>query len=393
MNQDYNIAIVSTDIEKDATISLCKLLDFMGEPYTCYNADDIEKIPSLSAYTLTLIASSNSIEKHSDTLADVLTESATAIMFIHYNTYTQALDIPDRLKAKHISTMTPPLTLAQALDSLYLCQISQEHSQDQLNPFVKRGLDLYSRLVGTNKDMLQARNTAQAVAEHDEHVLIRGDMGTSKEMIARNIHHHSARHEQAFVALNVQTIPNSLLDIELFGCTEKSHPLQAGAVKGRILSANGGAFFIDDIGFMPLATQEKLLKVLQNNCITPIGGTKEQALDIRFYTGTRQNLAALAKHGFFSEVLCALLYNEPIELPPLKQRSSDLFILINETLASAKAHDVTTIKKISDTAMQALKAYTWPGNDRELANLIERLSYQHPNMEIELNHLPQKLFR
>lgn len=381
MSQYHQIAIVGTAEENDQINQLTAQLSALNEPYRCYAVDEWNAVPP-SEHLLTLLLTSNVVTDHGASIITNLPRLSSSIPLILLQTCqpNQALD--PHFSARHITTIEPNTPQLKLLESLYLCQIAQEQFRGNDNPFRKRALCRFRSLVGADKDMQHARDTAETAATHDNNVLIKGPLGSAKEVIARNIHYHSSRREQPFVSLNCQAVPSALLATELFG--EHDSP-------GRLQQAHQGTFFIDDIEHMPKDMQETLLKVLQAGDLSFAGTGCNTTIDVRIISGTQVDLAANAQAQSFSEVLCALLHNEPIELPPLKSRVQDLFILTSEIIARIKALRLPAMKKFSPSAMEALRKYDWPGNERELANLVDHMSHAYPNAVIDISQLPTRI--
>lgn len=215
--------------------------------------------------------------------------------------------------------------------------------------------------------------SAQHYAANSSTILIRGETGSGKELFARAIHNASSRNENIFLAINCTAIPDTLLESELFGYEEGSF---TGANKGGKLGlfelASGGTLFLDEIGDISSILQAKLLRVLQEHKVRRIGGTREIPINVRIISATNRNLEQMVKDGLFRQDLYYRLNVIPLYLPPLRERKEDIPLLVDHLLKTT-IHDVNTnIKRISDEALEKLKNYSYPGNIRELSNIIER---------------------
>jgi two-component system NtrC family response regulator len=224
-------------------------------------------------------------------------------------------------------------------------------------------------LIGSSAGMREVQKTIGLVADSDATVLITGETGTGKEVVARTIHRVGARSRGPFIALNCAAIPPDLLESELFGHVKGAF---TGAVlerKGAFREADSGTLFLDEIGDMDMAMQAKILRALQERVVTPVGG-KPQKVDVRIITATHRDLEQWVKEGRFREDLFYRLNVVPIELQPLRERTADILPLAEHFLAMASSPK----KQLSDEAVQRLAGHGWPGNVRELRNAMERVA-------------------
>jgi two-component system NtrC family response regulator len=229
--------------------------------------------------------------------------------------------------------------------------------------------DADESLIGSSPGMREVQKTIGLVADSDATVLITGETGTGKEVVARTIHRVGARGNGPFMALNCAAIPPDLLESELFGHVKGAF---TGAIlerKGAFREANGGTLFLDEIGDMDLAMQAKILRALQERVVTPVGG-KPQKVDVRIVAATHRDLEQWVKQGRFREDLFYRLNVVPIELQPLRKRTADILPLAEHFLAMASSPK----KQLSDEALQRLAGHAWPGNVRELRNAMERVA-------------------
>ncbi|MCG5515013.1 sigma-54 dependent transcriptional regulator [Ectothiorhodospira sp. 9100] len=248
---------------------------------------------------------------------------------------------------------------------------------------------LYQSLVGCNRHMQRIRDHIEQVAITDANVLILGETGTGKEVVARNIHNCSARQGKPFVAVNCGAIPGELLESELFGHEKGAFTGAISARPGRFELAQGGTLFLNEIGDMPVPMQVKLLRVLQERTFERVGSTKTLTTDARIIAATHRDLESAIEEGGFREDLYYRLNVFPIEVPSLKERIEDLPLLISELLRRMEAEGRGCVRLSSGT-LQVLARHPWPGNVRELANLMERLAIMHPGGTVEPMDLPRK---
>jgi DNA-binding NtrC family response regulator len=217
--------------------------------------------------------------------------------------------------------------------------------------------------------MREVQKTFGLVADSDATVLITGETGTGKEVVARTIHRAGARSAGPFMALNCEAVPPDLLESELFGHVKGAFTGAVMERKGAFREADGGTLFLDEIGDMDLAMQAKILRAIQERLVTPVGG-KPQKVDVRIVAATHRDLEQWVKQGRFREDLFYRLNVVPIELQPLRKRAADLLPLAEHFLAMASSPN----KQLSDEAMHRLASHAWPGNVRELRNAMERVA-------------------
>ncbi len=270
--------------------------------------------------------------------------------------------------------------------------------KSQLTRLLKRaeryqGCERRHRVTGQSTSIRQVRQLIEQVADFDTNVLITGQSGTGKELVARTVHDLSARADKPFVPINCGAIPAELLESELFGHKKGAFTGAISDRLGRFELAEGGTLFLDEIGDMSLDMQVKLLRVLQERTFERVGCNKTQRCDVRIVAATHRDLAAAVAADEFREDLFYRLNVFPIEMPPLYKRVSDLPQLLRELLLRHNGKDAAKNAdnlRVSPAALRALASYDWPGNIRELSNLVERLTIIKPKGTIELDDLPQK---
>ena len=256
---------------------------------------------------------------------------------------------------------------------------------------LKADLQLKTNLVGDSEPMRRVYDTIGRVARADSNVLIAGETGTGKELVARAIHLNSRRASRPFLALNCAALTETLLESELFGHERGAFSGAVAQKRGRLEIADGGTVFLDEIGEMPASMQSKLLRVLQLREFERVGGTRTIKVDIRLVAATNRDLAAEARAGRFREDLYFRLNVVPIQMPPLRDRSSDIPVLAHYFLSRCKAKAGRRISGISSAAIACLRAYDWPGNVRELENTIERAAVLGMTEEILPEDLPDSV--
>jgi len=261
------------------------------------------------------------------------------------------------------------------LENIYLRQELQE----------KYG---FHNIVGKSKNMQEIYRIIAKVAMTDSTVLIYGQSGTGKEIIARAIHFNSPRREKQFVPVDCAVLSENLLESELFGHVRGSFTGAISTKPGLFEVADGGTVFLDEVGNISLAIQAKLLRVLQEREFTPVGGTKTKKVDIRLIAATNKDLEKLIKEETFREDLYYRLNIVPIYLPPLKERQDDIPLLSVHFLKKYAEEMGKTVKGFTPEAMERLMRYPWPGNVRELENVIERTIVMIENDEmVRVEHL------
>jgi len=230
----------------------------------------------------------------------------------------------------------------------------------------------FANIIGKSKKMQEVFSLIEKVSSSSSTVVIYGGSGTGKELVAKAIHYHSPRTDQPFVPFNCGSIPETLVESELFGHTKGAFTGAVQSKKGLFEEAEGGTIFLDEISTLPLSAQVKLLRVLQEKELMRVGGTERIKMDVRMISATNQDLEANMKKGTFREDLFYRLHVFPIFLPDLKDRREDIALLAYHFLDLYTKETKKQIKGISKEGMNILLEYDWPGNVRELENVIER---------------------
>ncbi len=250
----------------------------------------------------------------------------------------------------------------------------------------------FSDIIGSSQAIRQVKTAAQKVARSKSTVLILGESGTGKELFARAVHNASKRSEAPFIALNCAAIPDSLLESELFGYEEGAFTgAKRGGKPGKFQLANRGTLFLDEIGDMPLHLQTKLLRVIQESKVEPIGGSHSIDIDVRIIAATHQDLEEKVLEGSFRQDLYYRLNVIPIIVPPLRHRMEDLKALIHSILDKCNEKLEKNVGSIDKDCYDWMMRYDWPGNIRELENALEYAVNMCEGDIIETHHLPRKL--
>ena len=249
----------------------------------------------------------------------------------------------------------------------------------------------FGQLIGQSPAMRDLYAVIQAVSTNKSTVVITGESGTGKELVARTIHQKGPLVAQPFVALNCGAMSEALLDSQLFGHRRGAFTGAIADHNGVFQAAHGGTLFLDEIAEIPLALQVKFLRAIQEREVSPLGAGKPVSVDVRIIAASNRELSQAVEDGAFREDLFYRLNVIPIHLPPLRQRSEDLPLLIDHFIAVFSAAYKVEPKTLAPRALAKLQAYAWPGNIRELQNVIERLFALCPGHEIGLADLPEPI--
>jgi len=270
----------------------------------------------------------------------------------------------------------------------------RQRSLERENLLLKRQIDReydFSSIIGESGSLGGIIAEVKKIADTRSNVLLLGETGTGKELFARVIHKNSGRCELPFVPINCSAIPDTLLESELFGYVKGAFTGAVGSKNGLLDEASGGTMFLDEIGDMPPALQAKLLRVFEDQEIRPLGSTKSRRVDIRFITATNQDLTEAVETGRFREDLYYRINVITIQMPPLRDRKEDVLELIGHYIDRYSREFNKTAREISPEALAMLSSYRWPGNIRELQNVLERALLICEGTVIEVHHLPESI--
>jgi two-component system nitrogen regulation response regulator NtrX len=271
------------------------------------------------------------------------------------------------------------LTIEHALE---LTHLSREYTR------LRKELQEGQELIGESKPVRELREQIAKVGPTEGWVLITGENGTGKELVARSIHRHSLRKDGPFVEINCAAIPEELIESELFGYEKGAFTGAEGRKVGKFDLANGGTLLLDEIADMSLKTQSKILRILQEQQFERVGGTLPVKVDVRVIAATNKNLTEAIKAGTFREDLYYRLNVIPIHVAPLRERKEDVPQFVEHFLKDFSARSRLPKKKVNKKVMRALMQYSWPGNVREMKNVIERMLILSSGDEITVKDLP-----
>jgi two-component system nitrogen regulation response regulator NtrX len=258
-----------------------------------------------------------------------------------------------------------------------------QYRLEQENRALRTKVQQKFELVGHSPSMQRMRQLIETAGPTNSRVLIGGENGTGKELVARAIHMHSPRADHPFVAVNCAAIPETLIESELFGHEKGAFTGATAMKRGQFEQADGGTLFLDEIGDMSLNTQAKVLRALQEQQFTRVGGTKLMKVDVRVLAASNKDLEKEISRGQFREDLFYRLNVVPILVPPLRERREDIPALVSHFMKQHVQEQGLRMKEVSPEAMTVLQHYDWPGNIRELRNLIERLMIMVPGSVID----------
>jgi DNA-binding NtrC family response regulator len=392
--------ILIVDDDRDILLGLENRITWMGhEPVTADNGKDALRLIEQGDFDLVLLDLELPVLSGLEVLERVRATS-------HNEPRTEE-DISAPYTTPLIVILTAFGTVERAVHAMQLGAfdfLTKPFSADHLTVVVKKALatvalhrqvdilrqevdDRYDHLVGTNAKMAAQLTIAKRAASSDVTVLLLGETGTGKEVVARAIHRWSPRRSKPFVAINSAALPEHLLENELFGHEKGAF---TGAVKrepGKIEVAEGGTVFLDEIGDMPLPLQSRLLRVLQDQTFYRVGGTQPVHTNVRFIAATNKDIRRAIQQGTFREDLYYRLAVITVTLPPLRERMDDIPALAQHFLNRAVRMGIHRTCALSDRALQALQQYQWPGNIRELENVLARALILCPEDTLEPAYL------
>ncbi len=313
------------------------------------------------------------------------------IVTIAYSAFANSEMTANLLKAGAFFFLEKPFNLEE-LETHVKRGLEHQALQNQsfrTKPYIKNR-SLLHNIIGESEKMLALFELIEKVADSDSTVLLQGESGTGKELVARAIHDLSSRRAKNFVPVNCAAIPDDLLESELFGHVKGSFTGAIATRIGRFEMADKGTLFLDEIGDMKPNLQVKLLRVLQNRELEPVGATHSKKVDVRIVTATNQNLEKLVSSKDFREDLYYRISVIPIMLPPLRDRKGDIPLLIDSFMEKFNKDKQHKVRGLEKSSLDALCNYDWPGNVRELENLIERLVILKGSGIVTPNDLPEK---
>ncbi len=317
------------------------------------------------------------------------TLDAAVIMMSAYGSIDTAVEAMKLGAADYISKPFKPDEIL-----LKLGQIEERNRLRQENIKLRHAIQetfSFQNIVAKSASMRKIFDTVQKIADYKTTVLITGESGTGKELIARAIHYNGERKHGPIVAINCGGLPENLLESELFGHVKGAFTDAKKDKKGLFQEASGGTLFLDEIAELPLSLQVKLLRVLEDEMVRPVGSTQFIKVDVRIIAATAQDLAEAVKQIAFRDDLFYRINVLSIHVPPLRDRKEDISLLVNHFIAKLNKRLQKGIKGIQAHALQALMDYPWPGNVRELENVIERTMVLTDRIEIHADELPEEI--
>jgi two-component system response regulator AtoC len=314
---------------------------------------------------------------------------APIIMMSAYGTIDTAVEAMKLGAADYISKPFKPDEIL-----LKLGQIEERNRLRQENIRLRDAVQQtfsFQNIVAKSESMRKIFDTIQKIADYKTTVLITGESGTGKELIARAIHYNGARKHKPMVAINCGGMPETLLESELFGHVKGAFTDASKDKKGLFQEADRGTLFLDEIAELPLWLQVKILRVMQDEMVRPVGSTQSAKVDVRIIAATAQNLDEAVKQGTFRDDLFYRINVLLIQVPPLRNRKEDIPLLVNHFIERFNKQLQKAVKGIRPDALRALMDYPWPGNVRELENVIERTMVLTERSELDLGELPEEV--
>lgn len=340
---DRDTAITEVEQHKYPVVTLD-----LGLPPDPANATEgfavLERILSISPYSKVIVVTGN----------DDTENAVKAIAMGAYDFYQKPID---------------PDILGLIIDRAHWLYELEEENRELLKDAAKSPLE---GVLAASPQMLKVCQIVEKVAPTEVTTLLLGESGTGKEILARAIHSLSPRAKRAFIAINCAAIPENLLESELFGYEKGAFTGATKQTRGKIEYAEGGTFFLDEIGDLPMALQAKILRFLQERTIERLGGRKEIPIDVRVVCATHQDLPSLIQQGLFREDLYYRISEITIEIPPLRDREGDAILLARSFLDKIGKQNKKSLKGFTPDALRSIENYSWPGNVRELENKMKR---------------------
>jgi len=385
-----NILIV--DDEVSILRALDRFLSDQGYQVTlCDNSSSAQKILGEGFVDLALVDMRLGGESGIDLVKQIqrVSPQTSCIIMTGFGSIETAVDA---VKAGAFHYVTKPFEFA---DLLNLIKKALEHKQaNQENTILKKQLKArygFDNIIGTSDEIKAVFELVKRVADTDSTILILGESGTGKELVARAIHYNSHRANRPIVPVNCAAIPEELLESELFGHVKGAFTGAISTRMGRFEMADGGTLFLDEIGDMSPKLQVKLLRVLQEKRFDPVGSNRTVEVDVRIITATNKNIEKGVREGWFREDLYYRLNVIPVQIPPLRDRPSDIPLLTKHFLEKFSEEHQVSPPQFTPESMEALAHYAWPGNIRELENLVERLVILFPGQGVMPSSLPGNL--
>ena len=378
--RDQQILIFAQSSSEAVNLQL--ILNFIDQQSTLAKFSDLKSYTAESDALLCIIVSMKSyLTELEQTLSKIQSSMPNVPILLLKDTDTSAAS------EYMYDSVTLPFNQSKLLQIIERCRAMRSGASVLPENIAMR--EMAELIVGNSDIIANVRTLISQVAGSDVNVLVLGESGTGKEVVAKCLHMLSKRHRNPFIPVNCGAIPSELLESELFGHEKGSFTGAYSSRKGRFELAAGGTIFLDEIGDMPHAMQVKLLRIIQERVFERVGSNKSIHADVRIIAATHRHLESAIKLGEFREDLYYRLNVFPIEMPALRTRTEDLPLLIDSIIKRLGKQQQCSLR-IRDDAMKILQHYNWPGNIRELGNLIERLMVLYPNGEVTRSDLPGK---
>ncbi|WP_028671421.1 sigma-54 dependent transcriptional regulator [Saccharospirillum impatiens] len=389
MWREIKLLVVDDDDQRRRDIKV--ILDFLGEVNVTLSSDNWQEqaVAELGGTDELVAVVVGTTQLSLARMVQAVAEWDEGLPVILMSEHPEYELLDDSLRHRVIARLSMPPTYNKLLDTLHRAQMYREQFDLTRGRGQRREVNLFRSLVGTSRGVQQVREMMTQVADKEVTVMIQGESGTGKEVVARNLHYNSHRRHKPFVPVNCGAIPAELIESELFGHEKGAFTGAITSRAGRFEMAEGGTLFLDEIGDLPLNMQVKLLRVLQERTFERVGGNKTYNCDIRVIAATHRNLEQMIEENTFREDLYYRLNVFPIEMPPLRERSEDVPVLLNELIARLENEKRGSIR-FNSAAVMSLVRHDWPGNVREMANLVERLAIMHPYGVVGVQELPLK---
>lgn len=372
--------------EREAMARLLRTEGF--QPVTAQ--DSAEAIRSMSSDSIDLVLCDLRLGQESGVeLMKTWKASRPETPFVIITAFGEVQTAVDAMKLGAADYLTKPVN-PEALMML-IRRLSEQNQDSSTNPPWSGSTSDIPEILGHSPAMIEVKERVRRAAQADSLVLILGESGTGKELVAAAIHRLSRRSSGPYVAVNIAAVPESLVEAELFGHIKGAYTGAATDREGRFEAAHTGTLFIDEVGDFPIASQSKLLRVLENYIVTPVGSNLERRVDVRVVAATSRNLLEMVDKGFFRRDLFFRLNVLTIELPPLRERREDLTELIAAFLKEACQKHSRKMLQFSPDLASFMASYDWPGNVRQLRNAIENMVVMSRGDTLSLQDLPAYL--
>src|SRR4051812_12649221 len=389
MSSSGRILVVEDhETERRAVMQILKM-----EGFTVFGAEDADKAMGYVDENIDVVLSDLEMGDVSGIgLLQLWKQRNPDTHFILVTGHSSIASVVEAMKSGAYHYVTKPIN-PDELILLIRRAVESIHKDKEIDNLRRRldqkfGLD---QIIGQSKQMKDVFAKIQRAAPVDCTVLILGENGTGKELVAQALHHNSLRKKGPFVAVNVAAVPSTLVESELFGHVRGAFTGATDRRIGRFEQADGGTLFIDEIGDFDLTLQPKLLRVLETFTVTPVGGHEDRKVDVRVIAATSRDLKKMVAQGTFREYLYYRLNVVTITLPPLRTRPDDIAILVDHFLKDISQNRHTAARRVSPEVMRRFQQYRWPGNVRELRHMLESMMVLAEGEVLTENDLPEQI--